>query len=625
MSLLVRDGRRPSLPDPTAARARRIGRRTLAGLVALVFAGLAWRADAHPISLTSVFVNVEDDRITAELNMLVEDLILYYWMETDDDFRFPTDALKEQAREHREFLMRYFQLRDRDGNRFEGEVVDTDFSELGDEGVHIDDLMSYSIQYHFEFPFEERPEFLSVSQNFGGDEPAVPAEMGVRFFHHGIHMESVMLSHRTAHTIRLDWDTDWKRAEDDIEEARRRLRQRREDALGITSYSAVYSYLYLTDTEVRHEILIPLLTLERWLPIEREDAATMTVAEQHAARDGIESFLTEHSRLEIDGETVSPAFDRLDFFGPEFRDFARQSPEEDVSVYNARVGVIVSYPTRQPPRRVRFTWDYFDDHLPVFRPAVYPFEEERLDALLRPGRNVFEWEAETPRQPVELAELERPEPPPVLSVPLASLAGGTGALLFAWAALKSGSRRNRRYCGALAGGLALAAVATLPYARAAVPHPLATPPGIGDEKADALFAALHRNLYRAFDFRDEERIYDALDQSVAGPLLESLYLRIRENLTVEEQGGAVSRIHDVEILEGDRVPGETLSRSRSGGFTYRCTWTVTGTVEHWGHIHTRKNQYEARFTVEGLDSGWKITDFEPLREERVERQIRLRQ
>jgi hypothetical protein len=43
-----------------------------------------------------------------------------------------------------------------------------------------------------------------------------------------------------------------------------------------------------------------------------------------------------------------------------------------------------------------------------------------------------------------------------------------------------------------------------------------------------------------------------------------------------------------------------------------------GTVGHWGHIHMRKNQYEANITVEPVDGAWKITDLELLEEKRVD-------
>jgi hypothetical protein len=43
-----------------------------------------------------------------------------------------------------------------------------------------------------------------------------------------------------------------------------------------------------------------------------------------------------------------------------------------------------------------------------------------------------------------------------------------------------------------------------------------------------------------------------------------------------------------------------------------------GSVGHWGHIHIRKNQYEASIVVEAVEGSWKITDLELLEEERID-------
>ena len=60
------------------------------------------------------------------------------------------------------------------------------------------------------------------------------------------------------------------------------------------------------------------------------------------------------------------------------------------------------------------------------------------------------------------------------------------------------------------------------------------------------------------------------------------------------------------------------------GFQYHCRWTVEGTVEHWGHVHARTNQYEALFSVEPRAKAWKSTDIESLSEERVKLETKVR-
>ena len=44
-----------------------------------------------------------------------------------------------------------------------------------------------------------------------------------------------------------------------------------------------------------------------------------------------------------------------------------------------------------------------------------------------------------------------------------------------------------------------------------------------------------------------------------------------------------------------------------------------GSVGHWGHIHIRKNEYEANVTVEPVQGAWKITGLELLEEKRIDR------
>ncbi|MBD3320640.1 MAG: hypothetical protein GF350_06055, partial [Chitinivibrionales bacterium] len=45
-------------------------------------------------------------------------------------------------------------------------------------------------------------------------------------------------------------------------------------------------------------------------------------------------------------------------------------------------------------------------------------------------------------------------------------------------------------------------------------------------EARALFASLHRNIYRAFDYSTESEIYDALSKSVDGDLLTGIYTEV---------------------------------------------------------------------------------------------------
>ena len=102
--------------------------------------------------------------------------------------------------------------------------------------------------------------------------------------------------------------------------------------------------------------------------------------------------------------------------------------------------------------------------------------------------------------------------------------------------------------------------------------------------------------------------------SVHGNLLSEIYLQNRRSLVVTQAGGAQARVKEVEILEANRSHADGHSLK----MLFHANWTAMGSVGHWGHIHIRKNQYEANITVEAVEGSWSITDLELLEEERID-------
>jgi hypothetical protein len=122
------------------------------------------------------------------------------------------------------------------------------------------------------------------------------------------------------------------------------------------------------------------------------------------------------------------------------------------------------------------------------------------------------------------------------------------------------------------------------------------------------------NVYRAFDFREEGDVYDKLAISASGDLLADLYLQNRKSFEVKRAGGAQAKVKEIEILD---VAVESNPDDTSA-LDLQSKWTAMGTVGHWGHIHTRKNHYEAVVTIEPVNGSWKITGLELLEEKRID-------
>ena len=215
---------------------------------------------------------------------------------------------------------------------------------------------------------------------------------------------------------------------------------------------------------------------------------------------------------------------------------------------------------------------------------------------------MLSWEADPETVIARAAAVPRRLPDrPRLQIPLVSI------LLFLCSLVLLLTRR-RMFIAAAAVCLAAAGL-SWPLVRIDVPHPLRPVPRLTEERAGRIVQQLHRGTYDALQFGSERQIYAALDRFVAGDLLENLYLQLRDSLAVREQGGAVARVRAVDYLEGQTVhlPDRNIPWP---GFFYRLTWQVTGTVEHWGHVHERRNQFSAVLGIQPVEGRWKITSLD---------------
>lgn len=522
-------------------------------LIVMVAGGGSAPALAHPVSLTEVTVDVQRNQIETELKVLVEDLVLYYPVSADENNVYPSEALKEAAQHHRQFVLDGLRLLDQDGNRISGSIFQIDTSKISDEGVKLTEVKQVSVSYLLRSAMDEPLEFLTVSQSFGGENSLLPAIMECQVRQQGVVLDvpQPLLSGQTL-TTRFDWNStptppkNWR-------ELKRRRDQRLKDQLGIASYSGLYSFLYITPHEVRHEILIPLLTLDEWVPIQRSNAEFLETDEQQNAKSQVAAFFQQGNEVTINGTTVQPQVSRISFFGLDIRDFALNAEPRRVSVAQARVGVMLNYPTAHHPQTVRIQWDTFSRYAPFLKSILYSLDEPAVEHFFRPEERVL-----------------------IFNLP------------------PSESRK--------------------PAARLANPGSRPTP-----TEANRISLSLLRNVYRAFDSRDEQETYDALAASVNGDLLRSLYLQIRRSLMVAEQDGSRSSVLDIQP-----VSGELTGTSSSAGFDIEFTWRVLGKVEHWGHIHLRENEYQARLSVISVDGFWKLGSVKFLSQKRVRFETQLR-
>lgn len=560
----------------------------------------------HPVSVTETHVFVTQRSARARIRLFAEDLLLFQQLEPDSEGKLSEQQLKRGLEQHRNFLTKRVTIRDADGLLIPSKITDIVPFEIPAGGIPEEDLMLYEVTYELEFRFKTPPEFLTFQQDITDDNFILPSEMKLTINQTGSgNIIAGILLPGSAVTHRFDWETPLSPDASD-DEYKSWLQKQRQDTLGITSYSSVYSFVYLEPGEVRHELLIPLASLASVLPIEHADPAFLEIPEQEAAAGLIRDWLAQVNPARINGTDVATEFSRIDFYGLNLRDFARQAEARRVSFASGRVGIILRYlPLDNYVTDVELRWDTFHSSMRKIRSVVVPWtgEIERFEfsRFKASEDNIFRWSADEQEVPglAEPVPRELPEMPR-LRVPLVSCALVFCVLLVPFIT-------KRQWQGTLV-CLVLAA-ACWPIAGTEIPHPLKPVPRLSSVKAREIAQRLHSGTYQALDFGTERRIYLALDQFVDGPLLESLYLRLREGLAVREQGGAVARVASIEYVDGT-LPASSADSPEWPGYRFRTTWIVAGTVEHWGHVHERRNRFSAVVNIEPRDGWWKITNMQ---------------
>jgi hypothetical protein len=436
-----------------------------------------------------------------------------------------------------------------------------------------------------EYSLPERPPVLLL----GG---SLPARSGIGFvvYHGGVAVNDFRYL-GPAQRLELDWNDPWY-----TQFGARGLRR--------AYFAPMSGFIYVEPYEVRKEIIVRPKDLQRWIDLGLDGRETIPASMQPEIKRKVGEFLRQHHPVTIDGETITPELARVNFLERTLKTSRVIDPPIDLDVNAAVLGAIFVYPTAGLSQHVIMEWDLFDERIQqVAAAAVDPLGP--MPALLEPDYAVLEWQnfIKIPVMPT-LTDLR--SPPSVVARALLTARWFLAVLsaILLWR-LVAALRNPTPLRAGLAVALMLSVLATATAAWASREARLSS-----DATRDVVAGLLH-NIYRAFDYRKEEQIYDVLARSVDGELLTRIYLETRRGLELPNQGGARAKVKEIELTE---IHAEPLD---AGGFAAVATWTVNGSVGHWGHVHQRRNQYRAELTIRPLDAAWKLTEIEILQEERL--------
>ena len=451
------------------------------------------------------------------------------------------------------------------------------------------------------YPFTKKPTSLTFIPPL--DEKFKTSKVAIGFitYHNRVPINDFRFLGEPS-TVTLDWNDPWYSEFD-------------KKALKRWQRGGVMSFLYIEPYEVRHEILARVKDLSAWMDLGLRGDEFIEADENEPLKKRVGEFFLKRDKVLIDGRQLRPILDRTAFVKYSMTVSTFLELPEQLPINTAMVGVIITYPTQGIPQKVTSVWDLWSERIQkvpadAIDPAG-PFPSE-----VTPDDNVLTWNnfLKTYQMPT-VAEVALDESLTTMKIPLASV-----LCLLALLPLGLQIRKHRRSAGSvgLLIGLAVLFIAgsvlLYPFLNVAVAKPAAIAPKMTDKDAVTVLESLLKNIYRSFDFREEEDVYDRLATSVSGDLLSDIYLQNRKSLVVTQAGGARARVKEVEILDVDvnHLDDSPL------GLLFHARWTAMGTVGHWGHIHIRKNQYEANITVKPVEGTWKITGLELLEEKRID-------
>jgi hypothetical protein len=588
-------------------------------LLAVVLLPLESRADWINLTGAETAPNIAeiyvlDDRVKLALEVFVRDLEMFEELIPDDWLKDNITARPSLEARMQHFADRTFQVVTESGEKLPARL------ELVEPRMRVDRKSPFAgminpmtrqrvpeapadkrvLYAEISYPFSEQPAELTFIPP-QDDEGRAIASIGFIAYHKSVPIIDFRYLGAPAR-VELDWADPWYTKFD-----KPNLKRHHK--------SALMSFLYVEPYEVRHEILVRVKDMEEWMDLGLRGDVYVEVDELEALKQGIGEFLLEKNPVRIDGKEIRPILDRTNYVKVSLTGIKLVEVPERLEISTAIVGVIITYLTDGLPQEVTVDWELFTDQVQRI-PATATDPAGPLMTYLTPDDSVHTWKNFLKNYTLPtVQEVSVRGSLGAIRLPLGTVAAvilllPLGVLLI---------RRARRgeavkTIVAVAVLVSIGGAVSYPYAQVAFARPAMVAGNLDDEKSRALLQALLKNVYRAFDFRDEEDDYDKLALTVMGDLLAELYLQNRKSFAIRKAGGAQAKIKTVDVRQAQakRLEGGSL------GYAITGRWTALGTVGHWGHIHTRQNLYDAVVTVEAIDGHWMITDLDLLEERRID-------
>lgn len=443
------------------------------------------------------------------------------------------------------------------------------------------------------YPFgDTRPDALTIAPPLDQDGRA-RTSIGMVVFHRALPVIDFRFLSAPA-TMLLDWDDPWNSNFDNPNLIRHHRYPR-------------MVFLYAEPYEIRQEALVRVRDAAKLVGLETS-SGKLAPEQAQALVQAVVDEIAQRSQMIIDDQHTVPDFDRSAFMRIGMRGFEFLQPGETVDVDADILGLIWSAPVDGLPQKAQLEWDWFDETVP----EIMAYSIDAAGPFLSPL---------TQEDPVLLwANHFKVNPHPDVTEIMLADDGQMSALVYIMSGiglLGAGLgvfglvRRQTSVLMPTYAGFALS-IMGIAGAAFAMDHDATKIPDLSPEELESLTEDLLNNIYRAFNFRTEDQVYDRLALTLHSGALEEVYLAQRDALRIDRAGGADARVTELDVRQ------TTLQASEPGALRVHTDWTVTGQVGHWGHAHSRTNAYLAELVVAPVNGSWKILDFDVLRNDRLQ-------
>ena len=442
------------------------------------------------------------------------------------------------------------------------------------------------------YPIHEKIKSLSIVPPLAAGQKITSANIGFVLYHKAIPVNDLIFLN-TQETVHLDWEDPWYSYFENKNISRHHS-------------SSFMSFLYVEPYEVRHEILGRIKDFEGWLDFEYKIGDMIPVEDQQEIRQRVADFLVSRNVVSIDGVKENPIVDRIHFVEVQLSGIQILEIPKPIPYSSAILGIIFAYPHESMPKEVTVHWDMFNEKIQKV-PAIsidpagpWPYDLQPSDSILKWTNFLKHYKIPTvTEQKIENASIDIP----LFTVIFLSM------IIFML--YRSGWSLNRfskwrKFYFAL---FVILGVIALPVGYN-MKIPFLQKRSYSAPEAKELVSQLLKNTYRAFDFRNEEDVYDKLAMCNDVDLLQKIYLETRRSMVVEDQGGVEAKVDEVLVTKVDKEPSDK-------GLAFRSGWIVKGVVGHWGHKHRRVNQYDAIIKIKPVNGVWKMFELDVIEEIRL--------